>query len=772
MDVTESSKARTWPPAQPAPPGEAVHARLDPPDYTPRLLSIVLPPPRGGFVDARAAVTRIVAVLGPALGNVFLIPQPWIGAMLWLALAWDLRRAAFGLLGLAVAFIGSRALGIGEEHRAGGGLKANALLASIAVSWMTAPTYYPMYIQAAMSAAAAAVAFAVTAAIIRAMRKADLPTLLWGYCLVAGTTFAVFPMGTMLASRATTWWWLSPSNEIQWIGDFFRSIGSLLFSPTIETGVLIVLAVVLWSRVAFVAGLIGWAAGACVALGFQGLGVTYYWLPAAHNYFIAGMALGAGFILPAYSSLLLAGLAGAGASVIAVALQYLLPGFAYLPIASGLTIWIGIGMLATAGDSRGFWRNRSPQSMPEEAWWRETFWSERLGRGEPLLVVPVAGVAEIAQGFDGALSHFGSFRHALDFQRPSSDIPAGAPGNAIWQAAVTAPAAGVVERVRGDIADNPLGICNYAESWGNFVCIRLDQGGYALVAHLQQSTIKVKPGTRVEIGSHLGSVGNSGRSPVPHLHLQVQSAPDLGAPTIPFRLANYHSGRARPLLEWNAASVPAKGTLVMVASPKPAVYSTLASFAPGSAIWAAERHGQLPRFFRERRSDISLQVEVRLDERGQHHLSCLDGSSLVLRLDADAWRAIEQRGDSPFLRLLTLVAPSIPYAARAGVSWSDTVPAVPVGLARWIKLPLAPYRARPFIHARSTCLAEPNLRTSSLQIETVLGPPQRWLPSKITCSFEQVRGPVRIEATFDHGSLIYSLVSFDPGSPFQHERTS
>jgi Urea transporter/Peptidase family M23 len=758
-----------WPPAQPAPPGEIVHARLDPADYTPRLLSVVLPPARGGFVDARAAVTRVVAVLGPALGNVFLIPQPWIGMILWLALAWDVRRAAFGLVGLGVAFVGSRALGIGDEHRAGGGLKANALLAALSVSWMTAPTNYALHIQIMMAAVAAAVAFAITAAIMRAMRKADFPTLLWGYCIVAGTTFLIFPKGTWLALQTTSWWWLPPTTEVAWATDFFRSIGSLLFSPTIETGVLVVCAILLWSRVAFVAGLVGWAAGSGVALGFQSLGVTYYWLPAAHNFFVAGMAFGACFILPAYSSLLLAGLAGAGASFIAVALQYLFPAFAYLPMASGLTIWIGIGMLSLAGDRSGFWRNRSPLSMPEEAWWRETYWAERLGRGEPLLVVPLVGIAEITQGFSGTLSHFGTCRYALDFQRPPSLNLA---DSTIWKAAVTAPAAGVVERVRVDIADNPLGVCNYAESWGNFVCIRLDKGGYALLAHFQQSSIAVEPGSRVEIGSYLGAVGNSGRSPVPHLHLQVQSTAELGAPTVPFRLANYRSGDAETLLEWNAAAVPAKGTLVMVAAPEPAVHSMLASLAPGSAIWAVDRQGKVPRFYRERGSDISLQVEVRLDERGQHRLSCLDGSSLVLSLDADAWRAVEQRGDSPFLRLLTLVAPSIPYAARMGISWSDTVPAVPVGLTRWIKLPLTPYRARPFIHSRSSCIKEPNPHSRTLTIETVLGPPHRSLPNKITCTFDLVRGPVRIEATFDHGSLSYSLVSFDPRSPFRDEKTS
>ncbi len=743
----------------PAPSGQAVHARLGPFEQSHRLSSVVLPPAKGGIVDSRAAVGRIVAFIGPALGNIFLVPHPWIGMLFWLALAWHPRNAAFALIGLAVSFAGSRALGIGEEHRAGGGLKANALLASVAMGWITAPTDYPLHIQLAMAVGAAAVAFAVGAAVMRVMRKADFPTLLWGYCAVAGTSFAIFSIATRMASHATSWWWLPPTTELQWTGDFFRSIGSLLFSPTVETGAIIVCAILLWSRIAFVTGLIGWVMGACVAVSFQNLGVTYYWLPAAHNYFIAGMALGCGFILPAYSSLLLAALAGAGASCIALALQYLVPSFAYLPIASGLTIWIGIAMLSLAGDQTRFWRNRSPQSMPEEAWWREIFWADRLGRGEPLLVVPVAGVTLIAQGFNDRLSHFGRFRHALDFQRPP--VPAVA-GNAIWEAPVTAPAAGVIERIRDDIADNELGVCNYAESWGNFVCIRLDHGGYALLAHLRQSTIAVKVGTRVEIGTYMGAIGNSGRSPVPHLHLQVQGSAELGAPTVPFRLANFQSGPTAPPQDWNAAAVPAGGALIAAGEPNPAVHAVLASLAPGSAVWSAERHGKVPHFFRERAFDISLQVKTRVDELGQHRMTCLDGSSLILSLDADAWRAVEQRGDSSFLRLLTFAAPSIPYAARTGMSWSDIVPAVPVGLTRWFKLPLAPYRSRPFIHSRTTCVAEPNLSRSALITETVLGPPHRSLPSRITCTFEPLRGPVRLEATFAHGSLVYSLVSFEP----------
>ncbi|NOZ04709.1 MAG: hypothetical protein GXO92_08965, partial [FCB group bacterium] len=49
----------------------------------------------------------------------------------------------------------------------------------------------------------------------------------------------------------------------------------------------------------------------------------------------------------------------------------------------------------------------------------------------------------------------------------------------------------------------------------------------------KQGSVVVVPGQQVQRGALLGYCGNSGRSPVPHIHLQLQSNPALGAPTLP-----------------------------------------------------------------------------------------------------------------------------------------------------------------------------------------------------------------------------------------------
>jgi murein DD-endopeptidase MepM/ murein hydrolase activator NlpD len=119
------------------------------------------------------------------------------------------------------------------------------------------------------------------------------------------------------------------------------------------------------------------------------------------------------------------------------------------------------------------------------------------------------------------------------------------------------------------VEDNPQGTANYGDNWGNYVMMRSVSGDHVLLAHLLQGSVAVEPGQRVTYTSFLGSVGNSGRSTVAHLHMHVQEAAFLGAPTKPFRLANYHSfggegGRSRPGMQ---PACPAKARWSPVPGP-------------------------------------------------------------------------------------------------------------------------------------------------------------------------------------------------------------
>ena len=712
------------------------------------------------MVAMSRALSSLFSPVGLALGSIFFIHQPWIGLVLWIALLRNPHFAVFALLGLTIGVIIKRMLRIGDAPDLGGGLKANALLAAIMTGWMTGALDLSWGLRLGLASASAIAAALVAAAITRALSKSILPPLIWGYCLVAAMLFSVCPDCTVLAAKAMQPW-LQPNDALGWGASFLRSMGSLIYSPEIESGAIVCLAILFWSRTMFISGLVGWIGGVCVALAFQKMHLIYFWLPASYNYFITGMALGAVIFLPGRVSLLVAVAGGCAASFFALVLQYAMQWSAtsYLPISSAITIWVGIGALTLAGDGSIVWRNTLPDTPPEERWLSVAYWFQRFGKNIPLFAVPVAGDLQVSQGFDGNISHRGAFRHALDFQRPAL-------AGSIWGAPIVAPAAGIVERINNTVLDNALGVCNYAEKWGNYVVIRLDKGGWALLAHLQQGTIAVVPGSRVEIGTYIGSVGNSGRSPVPHLHLHLQNSPEPGAPTLPFRLANYQSANnsERPLLFWNAEAVPSEGDIVMAAPQNTTVYQALVSIAPGSAVWAVESKGRVPRAFRQRRSAKTVRINIVLDDLGQHIFKAGSEGELVSSLDPDAWRVLElRRVTSPLLKLLGLAAPSIPYAARAGMIWSDLAPTMPGGFSSVLTLFLAPYLQRPFPKVSCKCISEPEPGGGVIEIESRMEVHSATLPFKVTCQFVMLRGPVRIQADFKEGSVVYWLLSYEPG---------
>jgi hypothetical protein len=111
-----------------------------------------------------------------------------------------------------------------------------------------------------------------------------------------------------------------------------------------------------------------------------------------------------------------------------------------------------------------------------------------------------------------------------------------------WGQAVVAPVDGVVvacsdgapDRMRLNMPRDLLALLlsppapgsPFSAYGGNHVVIE-SGGRYAVLAHLQCGSLRVEVGDRVKTGDPLGTVGNSGSSLQPHLHLQVMSSPDL-----------------------------------------------------------------------------------------------------------------------------------------------------------------------------------------------------------------------------------------------------
>lgn len=76
--------------------------------------------------------------------------------------------------------------------------------------------------------------------------------------------------------------------------------------------------------------------------------------------------------------------------------------------------------------------------------------------------------------------------------------------------------------------------------FGNYVVLDLGESRFAMYAHLQPGSLKVKLGDHVKAGQVLALLGNSGNSDAPHLHFQIVNADSpMGAEGIPYELESF-----------------------------------------------------------------------------------------------------------------------------------------------------------------------------------------------------------------------------------------
>lgn len=150
-------------------------------------------------------------------------------------------------------------------------------------------------------------------------------------------------------------------------------------------------------------------------------------------------------------------------------------------------------------------------------------------------VIAVDGGARIAQRF------------AVDWTRigPDGQVFRGDPADNAhwtpWNADVLAVADGVVvEAVDGIPENNPVADdkavpITVDNATGDHLVLDIGHRRFVTYAHLRPGSLKVRVGQRVRRGQVIASLGNSGKSDAPHLHLQVTDGPKpLASEGLPF----------------------------------------------------------------------------------------------------------------------------------------------------------------------------------------------------------------------------------------------
>lgn len=115
-----------------------------------------------------------------------------------------------------------------------------------------------------------------------------------------------------------------------------------------------------------------------------------------------------------------------------------------------------------------------------------------------------------------------------------------------YGAEVLAVADGRVSDLRDGVPDN-VGVTERSSrvvtvdsAVGNYVILDLGRGRFAVYAHLQPGSLKVKFGDRVNAGQPVALLGNSGNSDAPHLHFELTDGNSpMASEGIPYELERF-----------------------------------------------------------------------------------------------------------------------------------------------------------------------------------------------------------------------------------------
>ncbi|MBF0426025.1 MAG: urea transporter, partial [Magnetococcales bacterium] len=274
---------------------------------------------------------------------------------------------------------------------------------------------------------------------------------------------------------------------------WLTSVGQIYFAPSPSGGVLVALAILLSSRRLFWVIILAFAV---VRLELQGLGVvpgSPILSLAGTSAMLAALMTGGVFARPSGRAFAVALLAASSIGVVALAVYnvFYYLGLPPLSLAFVSTTWLLMTALgpAAGGPWSRYWL-ATPQ-LPETTAAALTLAEARgVAAGSIGVRAPFFGSWQVYQSFNGAHTHQGAWRHALDFHQVIDGAAHVGEGRQLtdyhgFGAAICAPVPGVVAACRDDLPDNPPGEVDTQNCWGNYLLIALGGEEYLLLAHLQ-----------------------------------------------------------------------------------------------------------------------------------------------------------------------------------------------------------------------------------------------------------------------------------------------
>ena len=334
----------------------------------------------------------------------------------------------------------------------------------------------------------------------------------------------------------------------QLMQNYFNSLSLILFQPNIISGIILAVGLLLFSRVLFLLSISSYL----ICMLFVNLIIPQQYEPYAilygFNAILVGFALGGSLILPSGKSFLLVAIASLMIVIItAFFVRLMAPtSLPVLVLPFNFIVLAAIYSLKFRKEQTDLVLLYFKPGSPEENLYYHNKRKSRFDRFKYLYPeLPVFGDWLITQAVEGQHTHKEDYKYAWDFEVvDEQDSKFSGTGASLtdyysFNLPVSAPLDGEIVKVIDGIPDNKPGEAETKNNWGNTVVIKHEYGLFSSLSHLEADSIKVAVGDKVKKGVRIASCGNSGRSPIPHIHLQFQATDKPGDKTFRFPIAHY-----------------------------------------------------------------------------------------------------------------------------------------------------------------------------------------------------------------------------------------
>ena len=594
------------------------------------------------------------------------VNSKFVGGVILLLTLLNPNLALFGFLSWVISFVFARSIGIKKEDVVSNIFTYNSLLVGFGIGVLFKLSFLSLLMLAGASIFTVLTSFAMFN-IFQYYFK--LPVLNIPFTLVSMMIYlASLRYGGLYLDNLANFDYLNIEQIPVMFQGLLRSCGILVFQPYDIVGLVILITLLIYSRISFFLVISSYYVGATALALFKSSWNAAFLDYSAFNFILIGVAIGGVFLIPSKRSYTLA-MIGVLISVFlldATSVFWSKFGIPVFTLPFNLVVLHFVYVLGVLKFSH---YNLTIKESPELS--MDNYYNQKLRLWDetPRPKLPFSGSWKLYQGNDGKWTHKGNWKYANDFViRDDNDVSYINEGKLpedyyCFGKPVLSPVDGYVVDLQNSLKDNVIGEVDKLNNWGNFIIIRSDFGYYVELSHLKKDSISVKINDYIHAGQAIGKCGNSGYSPEPHLHMQVQMQSFLGATTSPFYFSECKSTKENEKIEGSLEENKAYQSYL-----KSRKISRKLQFILDD-VFCYELY----------KNDIKIkdvQIAVKMQPDGVYSFVC-DDSDAVLYFGYQGSDFIIYGMDGnkqSALRLLFLALPEFPLTSEIGLSWKESLP--------------------------------------------------------------------------------------------------